>query len=302
MAIIKLVEPWNVNYLRTQVRDSLMYFGEEAILLQLYHPEIDKNIGSCPRCTNDVFGAENMCITCYGTGLYNDSTGLGGVKDARRAWCVFSDHVVSETLGQRGVLAADNREVQCEAFPLLMEHDIIVRVKCWGNSDGNPLPYTFPEEFVDDTHIALSEGRFYSIDAVTRNSLRTGNRYGQTWEDVIGQKAQCSWLPPRSLGILQYPIQGQSFPAATLESYPVPRAVVEPDTKVVFYPVSQQPSFTYTQTTPSSTWVITHALGHLPSVTIVVGGEEVDADVDYPSLTQVSITFAEPQVGSVELV
>ena len=126
MAIIKLIENWNVNFLRTQVRDSLMYFGEEAVLLQLYHPT-DPDIGHCPRCDNDVYGAENNCPVCYGTGLYNDTTQTGGVRDARRVWCCFSDHVVSESYGQHGVLPADNREVQCEPFPQLKEHDVIVR-------------------------------------------------------------------------------------------------------------------------------------------------------------------------------
>ena len=173
-------------------------------------------------------------------------------------------------------------------------------MKGWGTAAD--FPFNFPETFEAGDHVALSEGRFYSVDAVTRNSLRTGNRYGQTWEDVIGQKAQCSWLPPQSKGILQYPIQGVSFPAATIEGYPIPRAVVEPDTKVVFYPTGAQLPLTFTQTTASSTWIINHGLGHLPAVTITVGGEIVSANVDYPSISEVVITFADPQVGSVELV
>jgi hypothetical protein len=300
LAVIKLVEDYSINYARTQVRDALMYHGEEAVLLQLFHPEIDRHVGKCPRCSWDAYNdGENLCPVCYGTNLYDDKTQTGGVKDARRAWCVFSDHVVSEQLGQRGVMAPDTREVQCEPFPMLMEHDVIARVKNW-----DPI-----------THIALSEPEFYSVDAVTRNSLRTGNRFGQTWEDVIGQKAQCSWFPPRSSGIQLYPIQGVSFPAAQIQGTPVPTATVEPDTKVVFYPVSNtsgvvtgatpgnfDQSFTFTQEAPSTTWTITHTLGHLPQVTIIVGGEEVDADVDYPSITQVVINFAAPQSGTAELV
>ena len=227
MAVIKLTEDWAVNYARTQVRDSLQYHGEEAVLLQMFHPEdfteANPQIGKCPRCSWDAYNdGENMCPVCYGTNLYDNERQVGGVKDARRVWAEFTDHVVSEQYGQRGVMAPDKREVQMEAFPLATEHDFIARVKRWEGT----------------SHTALCEPEFYSLDAVTRNSLRTGNRYGQTWEDVIGQKAQCSWLPPRSSGIQLFPIKGVSFPAARITGTPVPMAVVEPHTKVVFYPVT----------------------------------------------------------------
>lgn len=303
VAIIKLVEDYSVNYARTQVRDSLMYHGEEAVLLQMYHPEdfsdANPEVGKCPRCSWDAYNdGENMCPVCFGSGLYNNETQIGGVRDARRVWAVFTDHVITEQYGQRGVMAPDQREVQMEAFPLVAEHDFIARVKRWDPA----------------THTALSEPEFFSLGAITRNSLRTGHRFGQTWEDVIGQKAQCSWLPPRSNGIQLYPIKGVSFPAAKIEGTPVPVAVVEPDTKVIFYPVSSgagavtggtagnfEQTYTFTQTAPSTTWTISHTLGHLPDVTVIVGGEVVDADVDYPDQFTVVITFASSQSGTVEL-
>lgn len=276
-----------------------MWHGEEAILLQMYRPE--DGVARCPRCSYDVYqDGENLCPVCLGTNFYNDKTQTGGVKDVRRAWCLFTDHVVSESYGQRGVIAPDVRQVQCEPFPLLSQHDFIARVRRWDPA----------------THTPLCEPEFYSVQAVTRESLRTGNRYGQTWEDVVGQTAQCVWLPPRSNGIQLYPIKGVSFPAAEIKGVPVPTAVVEPDTKVVFYPVTSasgtvigaapgnlgEPSFTFTQTAPSTTWTINHTLGHLPQVTIVVDGEEVDADVDYPNINTVVISFGSPQSGVAELI
>jgi len=304
MAIIKLVESYAINYARTQVRDSLQSHGEEAVLLQMYHPEdftdtTRPQLGKCPRCSWDAYNdGENMCPVCYGTNLYNNETQTGGVKDARRVWAVFTDHAGTEQYGQRGVMAPDQREVQMEAFPLVVEHDFIARVRRWDPA----------------THTALSEPEFYSLSAVTRDSLRTGNRYGQTWQDVIGQKAQCSWLPPRSNGIQLFPIKDVSFPAARITGTPVPVAVVEPDTKVVFYPVSNtsgvvtganQGNFgepwIFTQVAPSTTWTIHHTLGYLPEVNVIVGGEEVDADVDYPDVHSVVITFASPQSGTAEL-
>ncbi len=292
VAVIKLTEPWGVDFLRTQVRDSLVYHGEEAVLLSLYHVSRDnrtQHLDRCPRCSSDVYqDGENLCPVCYGTNFYDNELQTGGVKDARRVWCMFSDHVISESYGERGVMAPDSREVQCEAFPMLMEHDVIVRVKHW-----------------DVNHTALSDGQFYSVDAVTRNSLRTGSQFGQSAEDVVGQKAQCSWLPPHSNGIQLYPIEGVIFPQATVQATPIPNVVVEPDSKVIFYPIPQQPPTTpliFTQSTPATVWTISHPFNHLPAVTIIVGGEEVDANVDYPSANLVTITFQVAQSGSAELI
>jgi hypothetical protein len=296
MAIIKLVEPYAVNYARTCVRDALMYHGEESVLLSLYR-ETD-NVQRCPRCHNDAYNdSEADCPVCYGTTWYSDADRKGGVRDARRAWCIFTDHSVSEQYGQYGTLTPDQRTVQTEAFPMLVEHDFIVRVKRWS-----------------PTHEVLEVGGFYQVEAVTRNSLRTGNQYGQTWQDVIGQSTTCSWIPPSTMGLPQlYPVLGETFPAATIQGTPIPTAVVEPDTKVVFYPINVatgnvdgatatwEAAFAFQQTAPAAVWTITHTLGHLPEVNIIVGGESVDAQVDYPNINTVVITFAAPQTGTAEL-
>ena len=60
-------------------------------------------------------------------------------------------------------------------------------------------------------------------------------------------------------------------------------------------------SYIFTQRTPHTPWVITHGLDCDPSVSVVVDGEEVDADVTYPSPYQVVITFADPQSGTARL-
>ena len=200
MAIRKLWEPFGIRYLRSQVKDSLQYHGEEAVLLQLYHAKDEAlGINRCPRCHWDVYqDGENMCPVCFGTSFFNDQTQTGGVRAAYRVWCLFTDHVVSEQYLKQGVMTPDQRTVQCQPFPLLMEHDIIARVRRW-----DPV-----------THTALSEPDFFSVDAVTRNSLRTGSRFGQTADDVVGQTAQCSWLPPNSNGIQLYPIQNVVFDEA----------------------------------------------------------------------------------------
>jgi hypothetical protein len=309
MAIIKLDEPYSVTLLRNQVLDSLRYHGEEAIALSLVHPEEaddrgnDPNAPRCPRCVNAAYQTgENDCPVCFGVS-YVDPVNGTGVKTAKRVWAEFTDQQMVESLGQRGVWAPDAREVQLEAFPLLMEHDVIVRVRHWDIA----------------THTPLVRGEFYGVQAVTRNSLRTGgNRYGQTRDDVIGQKAQCTLLS-RSVGITNYPIKGVAFPDVGIIGTPLPVVVAEPDTKVVFVPTTDggPPSptsgnvlgasmewkavFTFTQPVPATTWTITHSLDHRPQCTVYVDDEIVLADVDTDEPFVVTITFGAPQAGYVEL-
>ena len=62
-------------------------------------------------------------------------------------------------------------------------------------------------------------------------------------------------------------------------------------------------AFEYYQTTPSDTWVITHALGRYPIVRVFIGNQEVQpASITFDTLDQVTITFSTPQVGQVKLV
>lgn len=296
MAVIKLVEDYAITSLRNDVRDAMMMTGEQAILLQLYHPD-DTDTQPCPQCGGDAYNSpEEDCTSCYGT-MFD-----GGVRAAMLVWTVFTDHDISEQLGQRGVYRPDNRSVQFEAFPMVSEHDVIVRVQQWSAAG---VPSTL-------------EG-YYMLQSVTRRSLRTGNRFGQFSWDVVGQKAQCSELNPTMKAITLYPILGKTFKEgipATATPSTTPQAVYEPDVKVVYvYETSAGPStssptesggestmaFVYTQDLPASTWTINHTLGYEPSVSIIINGEEVDADVDFPNNSVVVITFNAPQTGIARL-
>jgi hypothetical protein len=227
----------------------------------------------CPRCSSSEYNdGEEFCPVCYGTNWFNEQTGLGGVKKATRAWCVFSDHIVSEQYGQFGTLDPDQRQVQCEAFPMLIEHDYIVRVRQWGPG-----------------HTVVKIGGFFEVTAVTRNSLRTGSQYGQTWQDVIGQAATVNWIPPNTKGITAYPVEGLSFLPHSSSPLPLPKE-------------NNLNMLTYTQSIPSTLWTIPHNLGHDPSVTIVIGGQLVSGDVTYPNPNLVTIAFATPQAGIAQLV
>lgn len=62
-------------------------------------------------------------------------------------------------------------------------------------------------------------------------------------------------------------------------------------------------AFEYTQTTPSTTWTITHFLGRYPIVRVFVGNQEIQpASITFDSLNQVTLTFSQPYVGQVKLV
>ncbi len=59
--------------------------------------------------------------------------------------------------------------------------------------------------------------------------------------------------------------------------------------------------FTYVQSTPSSSWLIPHNLGRNPSVTIVVAGQMILTDVEYPDLNNVLVIWPAPTLGSAYL-
>lgn len=311
MAVIKLRETYSIDRFRRQRRDALQWLGEEAIALKLVHVNDGLPQEPCPRCRDDVYtDGENDCPVCFGTSLVDPSTKTG-VRIAKRVWSLFTDHIVSEDQGQRGVWQPDDREVELEPFPLLTERDVVVRVPHWDMS----------------THTPLSEVKFYSVQAVTRNSLRTGgNYYSQVADDIIGQKAQCSLLS-KSMGITHYPIVGVPFPDVPIGgSAAAPVPVTQPDTKVIYVPtpMSGAPApgsgqvlggtlewkavYTFVQTVPARVWTVNHSLDHDPQVTIYVGGEIVIAPVDIvppvaPATlsTQFTVTFRDPQMGHLEI-
>jgi hypothetical protein len=60
-------------------------------------------------------------------------------------------------------------------------------------------------------------------------------------------------------------------------------------------------SYSHIENSPASDWVINHNLNRYPHVTVIVSGTEVDADVTYNSLNQVTVSFGSPQSGRAEL-
>lgn len=61
-------------------------------------------------------------------------------------------------------------------------------------------------------------------------------------------------------------------------------------------------TFSHVQSNAASDWVINHNLGKYVTVTVIVDDYDVDADIYYNSLNQVTIHFGSPQIGRAELV
>ena len=67
------------------------------------------------------------------------------------------------------------------------------------------------------------------------------------------------------------------------------------------HPVNN-PTFIYTQTTPSSTWTITHNLNSFPSVTTVdISNVQIVGDLSYTNVNQLIVNFSAPVDGKAYL-
>ncbi len=67
-------------------------------------------------------------------------------------------------------------------------------------------------------------------------------------------------------------------------------------------PGPSEPGFTYAQNNPSDTWLIAHALGRYPSVTVVdSGGSTVMGDTTYHDGNSLTLHFAAPFSGTAYL-
>ena len=190
MARIDLVEDYAVRLARESVRDSLMSHGEEAIVLPMYHPNKDDKI--VPRCVcfDDIYKQSETftCSLCYGT------TFQGGIEQAYRVWCMFGDTPKDEEIDKKGVWVPDTRTIQTEGKPLVMDHDFVIRVSEWS---------------ID--HKALAIEGVYEIQTTDRRSLRTGNRFGQSRFDIVGQKSKAVLLADGQHPITKFPALGQRF-------------------------------------------------------------------------------------------
>lgn len=274
MVSIKLYENHAVRQLRQDVRDSLVLSGELCLLMQMYHPGY-AGIAQCPNCTDDIYvSGEGDCTVCYGTSWVNATGVPSGVMGVAKVYGLFSDTQVPEELKAKGTYIPDKREIQTEAFPMLVEHDIVVRFRNW-DTDGLPTEL---------------EG-FYGIQTVTRTSLRTGTRGGQYSWDVVGQRAVVTRLDD-ALPIYQFPVLGEAFAGAVVPTTPYVTAIPAAATPAA----NRQTPLVHQHAVPETVWTINHTFDYPPKVTVIINSEEVDADVRYFA-GYVTVTFEDPQAG-----
>lgn len=278
MGEIKLVEDYQVTILRNDVRDSLQMAGEQSILLQLYHAG-DTDAQPCVECGDDLYESPEVeCQSCFGT-MFE-----GGVRVAMLVWALYSDRPEAEKLSKTGQYRPDAREVQMEAFPLVGEHDVIVRVPSWASA-GVP---------------AVVAG-YYELQAVQQRSLRTGNRFGQSTLDVVAQKAQLTELSTDA-GITNYPVLGRTFLESmqlTPATASIPaQTVITPDVRVIFSaaPGGVRRFSRAVGDGTTTVYQVTHNFGSqnvVTGITDTATGEVVDADVVNIDANNVTITFAD---------
>jgi hypothetical protein len=73
------------------------------------------------------------------------------------------------------------------------------------------------------------------------------------------------------------------------------------------YPIASgggggSPPYHHVQGSPASSWVILHGLGYFPNITVVDSTErQVEGDVVYDNLNQITVTFAAPFSGDAYL-
>lgn len=267
---INLVENFAVTQARAAVRDSLQAHGEMCIVLSMYNRFDTGDLPMCPYCTDDIYTTSGeACSICWGTGVQ------GGVKQSVKVWGLFTDAQAREDYRKHGVWQPDFREFQTEAFPLLRQHDYLIRIAHW-DDDGTP---------------ALIDG-FYGIKEVTRDSLRTGSRFGQSHDDVVGQRAQISKLSEITT-IAAFPVIGVSFESASpTVPQPIPLTLLSspaPPAKTVHaYTIGDGESTTCT---------INHYLGTtdiLVQLYDAATGEQVDTNIEASTISSVTLKFQDP--------
>lgn len=72
----------------------------------------------------------------------------------------------------------------------------------------------------------------------------------------------------------------------------------DPQTQIDDIRSQMQTSYVHTQSTPATTWTITHNLNRFPSVTIVdTTDSEVVGDVHYKNANEITLTFSRAIAG-----
>lgn len=124
------------------------------------------------------------------------------------------------------------------------------------------------------------------------------DRFGElhvTIETFDGSRQRwgpCRWAPGSSL-----PQRGDEC-LVVFDERETPWVITDAPVEAAPEPGTGDLHYVHTQTSPSSSWTVTHGLGKYPAVVVVDTGDSVVLpDVRYLDANSVSITFASPTSG-----
>jgi hypothetical protein len=183
MTVIRTPQRYANRRMAENVREAFQTVGELCIFIQMRHVFVEDadtedptHSPRCPRCWDPFYkeSTDMACEVCGGTGLSPDATSRG-IRQFGRAWCVISDNKAheGEMIRKYGQWEEDDREIQLEGGANPDDHDYLVRVSQW-SSDYRPL---------------VLDARFRLINPGPE-SVRSGNEFGQSSNNLIGWKMQ----------------------------------------------------------------------------------------------------------------
>jgi hypothetical protein len=298
---------WAVEQERMRHTEALWQLGELAMFCLMWTLDDFTNglVDRCNRCyvqlggISDVYGQgdQEKCPECFGT------TFEGGYKALIIRPVIFGDTDKNMRQHSRGVINEDDADIESTIDFRVRTGDYLFRIT----------------------------GDRFALRAPQRVTLRTG--FATPWQTstaigynharaVIQDPADVSYIiPPDSVRLTSVLTAVGRYPRnlSAFEDIRAPLIPGETDIASIEgavapaggddVPGPQGPpgtsggSFTFTQSSASSVWLITHDLGYYPAGVMVVdsAGTEVEGEISYPAPNQVQITFAVPFSGKAYL-
>ena len=166
------------------------------------------------------------------------------------------------------------------------------------------------------TIFPAADGGVWASESINNvgNLQQVTNNGNETTHDIIAKKfianeeVMSDLFSVTNAGALVFDT-GTFNTSITAETATANRSIIVPNENgtlatrewVLSHPANN-PTFIYTQATPSATWVVTHNLNGYPSVTCVdTSNSQIVGGLEYTNLNQLIITFSSPTDGKAYL-
>jgi hypothetical protein len=139
--VLKVVEPYAVEFEQRNHFDLLKTLGERVILRRVWHLS-DLEAGLTTRCVvcsagatteeqqmvTDVYGqsGDAYCPNCFGTGFTNGFDPIAYVT-----WMMATDDIQDWKMNTTGEMPENRPQVQFPWTPVIDEGDLVIRVLTW---------------------------------------------------------------------------------------------------------------------------------------------------------------------------